>query len=380
MKPSKYSLIGTIFILIAILIFFSNFLDSFIRPFTQIFLMGSSKGKDILFFGILGLFLILSQIFEYKKVKKNFITNKITNFKVINKFLNIFKLKNKTYLKFSIILFLATGLFGLLIEIFVRHYLGVAPFTVFVAMIPDPTTTSLLHSHVYKSAIGNIVSSIPTIVPTGVHTGDSLSQYVPKIANIIIIILPLIFLTLFMSLKNRLSPSRLILTFAATCGLIGLIDGGLFTTPYIIGIYGMLFVYFEENQMNYHLGKIFKNKYIVDKSKETIAILKKNKSKTKAKIIRITPHVFLILIIILRLTLSIIGANTEYYEVDIINPSGNIDLENSYSIISIEKKIDRTTIYISSKYNEMELLNNLSKSLDNKVSSYSMTWNFFSYF
>jgi len=342
--------------------------------------MGSSKGKDILFFGILGLFLILSQIFEYKKVKKNFITNKITNFKVINKFLNIFKLKNKTYLKFSIILFLATGLFGLLIEIFVRHYLGVAPFTVFVAMIPDPTTTSLLHSHVYKSAIGNIVSSIPTIVPTGVHTGDSLSQYVPKIANIIIIILPLIFLTLFMSLKNRLSPSRLILTFAATCGLIGLIDGGLFTTPYIIGIYGMLFVYFEENQMNYHLGKIFKNKYIVDKSKETIAILKKNKSKTKAKIIRITPHVFLILIIILRLTLSIIGANTEYYEVDIINPSGNIDLENSYSIISIEKKIDRTTIYISSKYNEMELLNNLSKSLDNKVSSYSMTWNFFSYF
>lgn len=340
--------------------------------------MGSSKGKDILFFGILGLFLILSQIFEYNIVKENSIINKVIDFKIMNKFLNIFRLKNKTYLKFSIILFLSAGIFGLLLEIFMKSYLGIAPFTIFVAMNPDPTTTSLLHSHIYKSVIGNIINN-SLITPTGVHTGDSLSQYAPKVANLIIIILPLLFLSVLLSLKNRLSPSRLILTFAATCGLIGLIDGGLFSTPYIIGIYGMLLIYFNETQLNYYLGKIFKNKYIIDKTKETIAIIKKSKIKSKKTIIQLIPHVFLFLIIILRLSLSIVGTNVEYYEVDIMNPTENIEL-NSYSVISVEEEINRTVVHISPEYNEMELLNNLTKSLDNKCSSYSMSWNFFSYF
>ncbi|MDR2966592.1 MAG: hypothetical protein LBU74_01445 [Methanobacteriaceae archaeon] len=380
MKLTKYFLMGTIFILLAIIIFFSNFLDNFIRPFTQVFLMGSSKGKDILFFGIFGLLLIKSEIFKYYKIKENSIITKFINFKIINKFLNIFKLKNKTYLKFSIILFLFAGIFGLILEIYMRNYLGIAPFTIFVAINPDSTTTSLLHSHIYKSAIGSIISSILTIIPSSIHTGDSLSQYTPQIANVIIIILALLFLTLLRSLKNRLPASRLILTFAATCGLIGLLDGGLFSTPYIIGIYGMLFVYFEEDRMNYYLGKIFKNKYLVDKTKDTIAIFKKRKSTVKKTFIRVIPHVFLLFIIILRLSLSIIGSNVEYYEVDILNPTGNIDLENSYSVILIEESLNKTTIHISPKYNEIELLNSLSKSLDNKSSSYSMTWNFFSYF
>ena len=380
MKLSKYYLIGTISILLAILIFFSNSLDTFIRPFTQIFLMGSSKGKDILFFGILGLFLILNQIFEHSKVKKSPTFNKINNFKIRNKFLNIFKLKSKTYLKFSIILFLSAGIFGLTLEIFMRYHLGIPLFTTFIAMIPDPTTTSLIHSHIYKSVIGNVITSILTITPTGVHTGDSLSPYAPKIANIIIIIFPLLFLSLLSSLKNHLSPSRLILIFTATCGLIGLIDGGLFSIPYIIGIYGMVFVYFEENRINYYLGKIFKDEYIINKSKDTIAILKKNNIKSNATIIRIVPHLFLISIILLGASLSIIGTNTEYYEVNIINPTGNIDLNNSYSILSTEKKINKTTIAISSEYKEMDLLDSLTNSLDNKCSSYSMTWNFFTFF
>lgn len=342
--------------------------------------MGSSKGKDILFFGIFGLFLILTQIIEYNKLKENSIINKIINFRIINKFLNIFKLKNKSYLKFSIILFLSGGIFGLVLEIFMRHYLGIGPFTIFVAMNPEPTTTSLLHSHIYKSAIGNIISSTLTIVPSGIHTGDSLSIYTPKIANIIIIILPLLFLSLFMSLKNRLGPSRLILTFAAAIGLIGLIDGGLFSIPYIIGIYGMLFVYFEEDPINFYLGKIFRSRYLLDKSKDGVAIIKKNKVISKTTFLRIIPYAFLLLIIILRISLAILGTNAEYYEVDIMNPATDIDLNNSYSVISIEKKINKTTIDISPKYNEMELLNNLTKSLKNKSSSYSMTWNFFSYF
>ena len=379
MKLNKYFLIGLIFLSLAILIFFSNFSENFIRPFTQIFLMGSSKGKDILFFGILGLFLILSQLFEYNTSKENSIINKIIDFKIVNKFLNILTLKNKTYLKFSIILFFFAGVFGLILEILMRYNLGIAPFTIFVAMNPDPTTTSLLHSHIYKSVIGTSISQL-TIAPTGVHIADSLFQFVPKIASIIIIIFPILFLSLVLSSKNRLSPSLSILALSAVCGLIGLIDGGFLATPYIIGIYGMLFVYFEEDRLNYYLGKIFKNKYIINKTKDVIVILKKNKIKTKTTIIRLIPHVFLLLIIIFRLSLSIIGANVEYYEVNIMNPTTNTDLENSYSVILSEKNLNKTAYHISPIYNEMELLNNLTKSLNNKSSSYSMTWNFFSYF
>ncbi|MCL2115128.1 MAG: hypothetical protein FWH29_02780 [Methanobrevibacter sp.] len=387
MKLSKYSLMGIISILLAILIFFSN-LDILIRPFTQIFLMGSSKGKDILFFGILGLFLILIQIFEYESNNsmtnsykaKNDIITKIFSFKIINKFLNIFKLENKTYLKFSIILFLAAGIFGLVLEIYMRFYLGIAPFTIFVAMNPQPSTTSILHSHIFKSAIGSIMTYSQTIVPTGINTGDSLSSYAPKIANIIIIILPLLFLSFLMSLKKRLSPSSLILIFAATCGLIGLFDGGFFSIPYIIGIYGMLFVYFDEEWMNYSLGRIFKNKYIVDNSKDAVAILKKSKIKSKVFIVRLIPHVFLLSIILFGVLISIIGTNTEYYELDIMNPTENIHLDSSYSLLSTEEKINKTSIAISSEYNEMDLLNSLANSLENKCSSFSLTWNFFSYF
>jgi|GEM_PF-460856 len=394
MKLSKFSLIGIILIILAIFIFFSNFLDYFIRPFTQIFLMGSSKGKDVLFFGIFGLFLILSQILENNKNKdkstteKKFtnnqteksMSNNILNLKIMKKFMNLFQLKSQTYLKFSIILFLFVSVFGLILEISMRHYLGINPFTTFVAMNPDVTSTSLLHSHIYKSAIGSISSFSQSIIPSGIHTGDSLSEYIPEIANFIIFILPVLFLSLTLSLKNRLVPSRLILIFAATCGLIGLIDGGLFSIPFIIGIYGMVFIYFDEARMNYYLGKIFKNKDIINKSQETIAILKKSEIQPKTNVKRIFPHVFLSLIIIFAVALAIIGTNTDYYEVQIINPSGNIDLDNSYSIISMEKSVNQTTFHISSSYYEIELLNNLTKSLENKTNSFSMTWNFFSYF
>ena len=395
MKLSKSSLIGIILIILAILLFFSTFLDNFIRPFTQIFLMGSSKGKDILFFGIFGLFLLLNEILENNKSKENSKLNKIhennessenliksifIDFKIIKKFSKIFQLKSKTYLKFSIILFFTVGIIGLILEISMRNYLGINPFTTFVAMDPQVTSTSLLHSHIYKSVVGSFTSFIQWTIPSGIYTGDSLSKYTPKIANFIIIMLPILFLSSLLSLKNRLSSSRLILIFAATCSLIGLVDGGFFSVPFIIGIYGMVFIYFDEARMNYYLGKIFKNKYIVDKSKDAIAILKTSETKPKTTVIRILPHVFLSLIIIFGLGLAIIGTNVEYYDVEIMNSHESIDLENSYSILSMEKSINQTTFHISSSYHEIKLLNNLTKSLENKTSSFSMTWNFFSYF
>jgi hypothetical protein len=390
MKLDRYISLGILFIAIGILLFFTDFLSSFIRPFTHLFLMGSSKGKDILFFLILGLFLMLSQLFEYNsKFKENKYIRKIKSLKISS----IFRLKNNTYLKISLIIILATSILGLILEIIIRYQLGIPTFTTFVALEPSATTTSILHSHVYKSVVGGIVSfilsNISIGIPFGVNTGDSLYQYVPELANIIIIILPILFLTQLASLKNRLAPSRLVLIFASTIGLIGIFDGGLFSIPCAGGIYGILFIYFDEAAFDYYCGKLFNNKNIMNMRKKDIKTIKLHKLKSYETFKRFIPHIFLISIILLGFSISIIGSNTDYYKIEIINQSPVGDnltnlnnLNNSlsdYSILSIQNNDNKTIIHMSPEYNEMELINSLIKSLKGKYKSFSMSWNFNSY-
>ena len=64
MKVNKTILVGILFIVLGCIIFLTDILNPIIRPVTYYFLMGSSKGKDIIFFGLLGLFLILSQLIK----------------------------------------------------------------------------------------------------------------------------------------------------------------------------------------------------------------------------------------------------------------------------------------------------------------------------
>lgn len=67
MKLNKTILIGLVFILFGGIIFVTDIFNPVIRPITHLFLMGSSKGKDIMFFGLLGFFMIIPQF-----VKKDF--------------------------------------------------------------------------------------------------------------------------------------------------------------------------------------------------------------------------------------------------------------------------------------------------------------------
>ena len=78
MKLNKTILVGALFILLAGVIFLTDILNPIIRPVTYLFLMGSSKGKDIIFFGLLGLFLILSQV-----IKKEIDTTKYLKISMI---------------------------------------------------------------------------------------------------------------------------------------------------------------------------------------------------------------------------------------------------------------------------------------------------------
>lgn len=406
MKLNKFTIFGILFIVIAILIFFSDTISNFIRPITEVFLMGSSKGKDILFFTILGIFCILSQ--------SSFLNEKV------------FKGKNSYYLKLSIVLFFIIAILGIIIEIAMRYYLGIGQFTIFVAMVPDPTTTSIVHSHVYKSVIGTVISSaisnISMGIPIGIHMGDSLSPYVPKIANIIIIALPILFILQLASLKDRLYPTKIILIFASVCGLIGIIDGGFFSVPAIIGIFGMIYIYLDEYPINYYLAKVWyilknrsmnipkeeiDNSYLINATKEKVFIIHKYSLFGYKTFKRFFPYLFVFIIIVLRISISIIGTIPEYYEVDILNPSLDIDsklgkynilsdpTDNNNADVDVDVDVDqdnnnknintgpydKNRIYriISPEYNEMDLLNNLTKSLNNSCTSYSLSWNIYSY-
>ena len=66
MKLNKTILFGFLFIALGGFVFISDILNPIIRPITYTFLMGSSKGKDIMFFALMGILLILSQIIPRK--------------------------------------------------------------------------------------------------------------------------------------------------------------------------------------------------------------------------------------------------------------------------------------------------------------------------
>ena len=393
MKIDKYILLGLLFILLSLIIFFTDFLTPVIRPVTHLILMGSSKGKDILLFSIFGLLIILSQLFEYDmKFKENKTFKKIKENKSFKKFKSsniskIFYLENNTYLKIGLFISIATAIFSIILEIAMRYQMGISLFSTFVSLNPNITTTGILHSHIYKSVVGtlisNALSSFSVGIPSGIHTGDSLFKYVPDLANIIVVILPILFLTQLASLKDRLGPSRLFLTLTITVGLIGIFDGGLFSVPFIGGIFGVLLIYFDEDKFNYYVAKLIKNKSLLKIGEEKKKLIKNTKFFSFRTLKRLSPYLFLISMILVAISVGIGGSNTTHYELNIMNNTVSTDQLNSglnsYSILSIQNNDNNTIIHISPEYNEVELLNSLINSLEGKTDSFSMTWNALSY-
>jgi len=130
MKVNKTILVGILLIILGGIIFLTDTLNPIIRPVTYLFLMGSSKGKDILFFGLFGLFLILSQVID-----KEIDTNR--------------------YLKISIITGSLLLIFGILLEIIFRLQMDIKLNTVFCSMTNTMSSTSILHTHLLKSILGH---------------------------------------------------------------------------------------------------------------------------------------------------------------------------------------------------------------------------------
>lgn len=372
LKINKYVPFGIILIILGGSLYFLSGIDQFIRPFTQPILMGSSKGKDILFFVLFGITIILSSIGDNERIH-----NYLMNLSIPE------KLKDKDfYLKLSLVLFLITAIAGLAVELYLRASLGLNWNTILVIMNPSLTSTSFLHSHLYKSIFGIILGIFLSHIPAGIHTGSSLSSYAPSVISLLFILIPITYISMVLSNQRRKAAFRILLAFTSTLGIIGLIDGGLFATPAIGGIYGILILMYNEeilDGISDFITEKDKRYGIKEKLNEELRAIKSifNNKNIKKYLKIALPHIALILIIILRFSVAFYGACPDSYEL-IISDGHNLDLDE-YDTLNISENGDRTVVHLSNQYNEMELLNDLAVSLDGKCDWYSLSWNIYSY-
>ncbi|MGB9844319.1 hypothetical protein [Methanothermobacter tenebrarum] len=316
---NRLRITGIIFMIIGITLLISDIIDPIITPFTHIFLMGSSEGKDIILFFIMGSMLILSPYINHGK-NKNF------------------------YLSITIILTISTYLLIIMMEFLIRAKIGINPYTTFVTFNPA-TTTSITHSHLPKAALSPLTK---LIAPTHIHTASSLTEYTPPfLLPWLLINLPLIYVLGLLSLGDRRDFHKIILIFAITTTIIGIIDGGLFSTPAMVGLSGML----------------------------GMRALKVPFSPRNL----INPSIIIASLIILRIIIGLMLSTPEYYEVTLLQPRENIDLEN-FKVLSSEKVDDKMIIRLSADYNEINLINRLIIALNGKCQGFFITWNFYSFF
>ncbi len=326
-------------IVFAIILAFTNFLDKLILDITYPFLEGSSQGKSIILFGVMGSLLLLYPLFNLKGI----IGKRISSAN------NLLKYVDKKYLKFTIITIFFTYLFGLLIEVLIRIKLGVPILTTFIAYNSNSYSSSAVaHSHVFKSVLGFIIQSFGIHINTGVNAGVPLIPYTIPLALIVLVTWPLIYLGGIIALSNQdRDLYKVILAFVLTLSLIGILDGGLFSIPAIVGLAGLLGLYFVKTP--FKLRNLLK------------------------------PSAIIIFLIILRFSLGLLGTNTEVHEITIINPVDNIDLQG-YDILNVQKEQNKTIITVPGNINDKVLLTELTKSLKGQCSGFFLSWNIKSYF
>jgi hypothetical protein len=325
-------------ILFAVLLSVTNFLDKTMLVLTYAFLEGSSQGKSIILFSAMGSLLLLYPLFK----KEGIIGSKISSITPA------FNFEKKKYLKFTILTIAFTYLIGILIEIMIRVKLGASLFTTFVAYNSNSYSSSALtHSHVFKSVLGFLINSLGIHINSGINAGVPLIPYTLPLALVVLITYPLIYLSGIITIANEKRVLyQLILAFALTLTLIGILDGGLFSTPAMIGLAGLLGIYFIKKPFSYR------------------DLLK--------------PSFVIIILIIIRVSLGILGTNTEVHDITIINPIENIDLQG-YDVMNIQKEDNKTIITLPGKTNDKVLLINLTKDLKGKSSGFFLSWNIYSF-
>lgn len=355
MRVNKTIIIGLIFMLLAGVIFVSDILNPVIRPITYQFLMGSSKGKDIIFFGLLGLFLILSQAIDRD-------------------------IDATRYLKISMLMGFAILTLGILLEIVFRLEMGIKLNTIFASMTGTMSTTSILHTHLLKSILGALLTQIiGPLIQSDINTGVGLYQYLPSFSFLVILLIPILFITLVFAMQRRPWLTNFLIAFFSSCLMIGSIDGGMFATPSYVGLLGLYLVYRNGYYLNYIVGTVLGDEALLNEN-EAIQPVYKNHDLSRIRYLfnRFLIYFVVIAVIILRFTVAFAGAEPDYYTINIANESGDIDF-GDIPMEKITQSNNITTYHVDSQYNEMKLLNDLKVPLNNSCEYYTVSWNVYSY-
>jgi hypothetical protein len=294
--------------------------------------MGSSEGKAIIFFFLMGSLLILSQfVNDSKRLENSKYTSKPGNY----------------YLKLIIILVFCTFILGQIFEIWIRIRLGVPIFTTFVSTSPTLSTSSIIHSHVFKSMLGLLISDSGLHIPLNIHTGVSIAQYIPKYTMIIFAVLPTVYILGLLSLGKRSDIEKIILIFGICTAMIGMVDGGLFSIPALLGFTILLGIF--------SIKKPFSIKNLVK------------------------PSTIIIVILVIRVLIGLVGSNPEYYEVTVLGGHGEIPLQG-FNVTNEQIVGNATIITLSSNMDEMTFFNQIFKDYNGKYPAFFVSWNIYSYF
>lgn len=333
LRINRLRLIGVLLIILGGTLLKTNFMSKAVTTVLWPVLEGSSVGKAVILLVMMGSLLILSSF----STSNDWINRKFFSEKWAD---------GRRYLSISILTILSTCIVGLITEVWIRLKFGVSIFTIFISMDPRPSTTSIMHSHVFKSVIGYILSLFGKIAPHSINTGVSLIHYTSPFAFLIVITLPLIYIAGLFAMNGMRDAYKLLTSFAITVSIIGTIDGGLFSQPLLIGIGILLCVYFAKNAFS--LRKLIK------------------------------PAVIVGIIILTWFAIELGGTNTAYHQLTVINQSESVNM-TSYDVTDVQQYGNKTS-YITKPFgSDKNTVESLFKDFNGKAEGMFMTWNFYSY-
>ncbi|WP_084790455.1 hypothetical protein [Methanosphaera sp. WGK6] len=330
-KPNitKSIILGIVLIILGVIILVTNHIDSFVTSLLWPLLEGSSEGKTVLFLGLMGSLLIFSSIINQNIVLKEKIYENETS--------------HLKYLRIVLIMLVICAIFGVFIEFIIRQQFGVSFFTILTAMDPNTSTTSPMHSHVYKSILGYVSYYF---VPSHVNTGSSILKYALPYAYIIIPVWICSYILSIIAIANMKIIPRSISIVTISMILIGILDGGLFSQPFLIGLFILLIIYFAKGHLEY---KSF-----------------------------INPVVIMGYILLIAVIIEVGGTDTSCHTLTVINQTEPVDM-SEYNVTNINVNGDTTTYTLNCNTPDKELIKNVFSSFEGKSDVTFMSWNFYSY-
>ncbi|RAP54213.1 MAG: hypothetical protein BZ137_03380 [Methanosphaera sp. rholeuAM130] len=324
-------LIAFILIFLALIILVSDSVDSLITTILWPLLEGSSEGKTVIFLGMLGVFIILDVLLD----KSSFINDKLYCRDNIH-----FK-----YLLATILILLACAFFGFVLELYIRHSMGVSPFTILTSMHPYPSTSSPMHSHAYKSVLGLLSYYV---VPGHVNTGISILKYVEPYAYVVIPVWIVTYITGLFGFHKMTGLNKCVCIMALTLALIGLLDGGLYSQPFLIGI-GLLWLMYYSNDERLKLKHFIK------------------------------PVVIMGYILLVAMICEVGGSDTTSHTLTVINQTEPVDM-SEYNVVECIQDGQKTTYVMNTTTPDKTLITSVFDKFKDKSDATFMSWNFYSYF